>query len=194
MKEFWLCFVPLFVAVDAIGVLPMFLEFIENMDRKTVHKIIYLSSLTASVVAIFFLIVGIALFKFLGLTIADFMIAGGILLFVISMSDLITEEKIQRKIDSESLGIVPLGVPLITGPAVLTTLILLISEHSYFITIIALLINIFIVGLIFFFAQYINKLLGKTGAKIISKIAGLFLAGIGVMMVRKGIMFFSPFK
>ena len=194
MKEFWLCFVPLFVAVDAIGVLPMFLAFIENMDRKTVHKIIYLSSLTASLVAVFFLIMGIALLKFLGITIADFMIAGGILLFVISMSDLITEEKIQRKIDSESLGIVPLGVPLITGPAVLTTLILLINEHNYFITIIALLINILIVGLVFFFAQYINKLLGKTGAKIISKIASLFLAGIGVMMVRKGIMFFTSFK
>jgi len=191
MREFWLCFVPLFVAVDAIGVLPMFLGFVENMERQKVHKIIYYSVFTASVVAISFLIVGMAIFKFLGITIADFMIAGGILLFVFSMSDLITEEKIQRKIDSENLGVVPLGVPLITGPAVLTTSILLVNEHSYLIIITALLINIFIVGLVFFFAQTINTLLGKTGAKIFSKIASLFLASIGVMMVRKGIMFFG---
>ena len=158
-------------------------------DEYTVYLII-----DNGISAVSFLITGVALFKFLGFTIADFLIAGGILLFVISMSDLLREEKIQRKIDPESLGAVPLGVPLITGPAVLTTLILLINEHSYCIIILALFINIFIVGLIFFFAQYINKLLGKTGAKIISKIAGLFLAAIGIMMVRKGIMFFSSFK
>jgi len=61
---------------------------------------------------------------------ADFMVAGGILLFVISMSDLLTTEKIQRKIDPESLGAVPLGVPLITGPDVLTTSMLLMNEHG----------------------------------------------------------------
>lgn len=191
MKEFWLCFVPLFVAFDGIGVLPMFLGFIENMERPKVHKVIYYSVFTASVVAISFIILGMAIFKLLGITIADFMIAGGILLFVISISDLIAEEKIQRKIDSENLGVVPLGVPLITGPAVFTTSILLVNEHSYLIIITALLVNIFIVGLIFFFAKYINKLLGITGAKIFSKIASLILASIGVMMVRKGIMFFG---
>ena len=190
MKEFWLCFIPLFVAVDAIGVLPMFLGFTENMDKRTVRRIIYQSVITASVVALSFLAVGIAIFNLLGITIADFMIAGGILLFIISMSDLLTTEKIQRRIDPESMGAVPLGVPLITGPAVLTTAILLINEHSLLVTSAAILINIFIAGILFFFAQHINIILEKSGAKTVSKIASLFLAAIAVMMVRKGLTSF----
>jgi multiple antibiotic resistance protein len=101
-----------------------------------------------------------------------------------------TTEKIQRRIDPESMGAVPLGVPLITGPAVLTTAILLINEHSLLVTSAAILINILIAGILFFFAQYINMILGKSGAKTVSKIASLFLAAIAVMMVRKGLISF----
>ena len=80
-----------------------------------IRSIIYQSVVTASVVALLFLAIGIAVFKLLDITIADFMVAGGILLFVISISDLMTTEKKQRRVDPESLGAVPLGVPLITG-------------------------------------------------------------------------------
>ncbi len=190
MKEFWLCFVPLFVAVDAFGVLPMFIGLTESMDRPVIRSIIYQSVVTASVVALLFLAIGIAVFKLLGVTIADFMVAGGILLFVISISDLITTEKTQRRVDPESLGAVPLGVPLITGPAVLTTSILLLNEHSFLITAMAILVNILIAGIVFFFSQYIIGFLGRAGAKTVSKIASLLLAAIGVMVIRKGIEYF----
>ena len=118
------------------------------------------------------------------------MVAGGILLFVISMSDLLTSEKIQRKIDPDSLGAVPLGVPLITGPAVLTTSILLMNEHGLAATAAALVINILIAGVVFGFAETINRFLGKAGSKTVSKIASLLLAAIAVMIVRKGISAF----
>jgi len=190
MKAFWVCFVPIFFAVDAFGVLPMFLGFTEDMESEKVHQIIYQSVITASIVALAFLAVGIAVFKLLGITIADFLVAGGILLFVISLSDLFMTEKIQRRTDPESLGAVPLGVPLITGPAVLTTSILLINDHGLMMISAAILLNISIAGMIFFFARGIHRFLGKAGAKTISKIASLLLAAIGVMMVRKGIASF----
>ena len=190
MKAFWICFVPIFVAVDAFGVLPMFLGFTEDMESAKVRRIIYQSVITASIVALAFLAVGIAVFKLLGITIADFLVAGGTLLFAISLSDLLTSEKIQRRIDTESLGAVPLGVPLITGPAVLTTAILLINEHGLLMISAAILINILIAGIIFSFARHIHRFLGKAGAKTISKIASLLLAAIGIMMVRKGIASF----
>jgi multiple antibiotic resistance protein len=184
MRSFWLCFVPLFIAVDAIGVLPIFISFTKDIKPGRVRIIIYQSVITAIIVALLFLIGGKAILDMLGITVSDFMIAGGVLLFVISMSDLITNDKIQRKIDPESIGAVPIGVPLITGPAVLTTSILLLNEHGFVPTAVAILINVLIAGVVFNFSIYIHRFLGKAGTKTLSKIASLILAAIGVMIVR----------
>ena len=77
MKEFWLCFVPLFIAVDAVGVLPIFLSLTEGIEHRRVRPIILQSLATASLVALGFLWIGPALLRSLGVTVADFMIAGG---------------------------------------------------------------------------------------------------------------------
>ena len=188
MKLFWLCFVPLFVAVDAIGILPMFLSFTEGMDENRVHKVVYQSVITAMAVALFFLFAGKAILDMLGITVADFMIAGGVLLFIISISDILSSEKTQRKVDTDSMGAVPIGVPLITGPAVLTTSILLLNEYGVILTASSIILNVVIVGIVFYFSFHINRLIGKSGAKTLSKIASLLLAAIAVMIVRKGIM------
>jgi multiple antibiotic resistance protein len=180
----------MFVAVDAIGVLPMFMGFIQDVDSGRVRKILWQSVITAAAVALTFLSLGSLILELLGITVADFMVAGGILLFIIAMSDLLANEKKQRQVDPESLGAVPLGVPLITGPAVLTTSILLLNEYGFLMTSITVLINILLAGFIFSLAESINRLLGKAGARILSKIAMLFLAAIAVMIMRKGIALF----
>ena len=190
MKHFWLCFVPMFVAVDAVGVLPMYLGLTEGLEPSRVRRVLYQSIVTAAAVALAFLGAGKALLNLLGITVADFMIAGGILLFVISMTDLLTTEKTQRRVDVDSLGAVPLGVPLITGPAVLTTSILLLDQHGPVPTAASVVLNIMIAGLFFRFAGPINLVLGRAGAKILSKIASLLLASIAVMIVRKGVLAF----
>ena len=188
MRDFWACFVPLFVAVDAIGVLPMFIALTQDIEPRTARRIVRQSVFTATAVGIVFLAVGIGVLKLLGITVADFMIAGGILLFIISISDLLTSEKTQRHVDPESLGAVPLGVPLITGPAVLTTSVLLLNQHGLALTALALIVNILIAGFVFRFAEYIHRFLGRAGARTVSKIASLLLAAIGVMIVRRGII------
>lgn len=190
MIKFWLCFVPLFVAVDAIGVLPMFLNLTYGLERRKVKNIIMQSTITAMAVALAFLALGRVVLGLLGITVADFMIAGGALLFVISLNDMLAVEKRQLVIDPESLGAVPIGVPLIVGPAVLTTTILLVSDYGFAITAIATVINIIIAGFIFYVSDFINKIVGKSGAKTISKLASLILAAIAVMMIRKGIAVF----
>ena len=188
MDTFWLCFIPIFVAVDAVGVLPLFVSLTEGFNRRQIHTAIVQSVATALAVGIAFLLTGNEILQLLGITIADFMIAGGILLFALSTSDLLVFEKRQRSVDPESLGAVPLGVPLIVGPAVLTTSLLLIRSHGHALPLVALTINILIAGVLFWFASLIEKFLGKTGAKVVSKLANLLLAAFGVMMVRKGIM------
>ncbi len=188
MRDFWLCFVPLFIAVDPVGLLPMFMGLTGGMDQKQVRRVIYHSVVIATLVALAFVLVGTAVLKFLGITVADFLVAGGILLFVISLNDLVTTEKIQCRIDPDSLAAVPLAVPLISGPAVLTTSILLINEYSHPVTAAALVINIFLAGAVFRFAGVILRVFGKSGATTVSKVASLLLAAIAVMMVRKGVV------
>jgi multiple antibiotic resistance protein len=179
MYEFWLCFIPLFVAVDIVGVLPIFVALTEGLDEPRVRRVIIDSIVTALAVAIAFLALGPVLLKFLGINVSDFMIAGGLLLLVISLNDILTGPKMQREVDIESIGAVPIGVPLITGPAVLTTCMLLATTYGKPLTALAVTVNVLLVGLTFYFANPIMRRLGRTG---------LFLAAIAIMLMRKGIL------
>ena len=92
-KDIFLTFIPLFVAVDAFGVLPIFAGLTARLDKKGKDLILIQSVWTASVVAVVFILVGKLIFRFLGITIADFMIAGGAILFCISITDIINPTK-----------------------------------------------------------------------------------------------------
>jgi multiple antibiotic resistance protein len=185
MHSFWLCFIPLFVAVDAIGVLPLYMGLTQGITVGKNRSLVIQSALSALVAGLLFLMLGKWILRSLGITIEDFMIAGGIILFLLSSSDLLSFEKPHRQIDSNEIGPVPVGIPLIVGPGVLTTGMLLIDEAM---TAVALATNILIAGIVLWFAPFIAAVLGKNGAKIISKLAGLLLAAFAVMMVRRGIM------
>jgi multiple antibiotic resistance protein len=188
MKNFLLCFIPVFVAVDAIGVLPIYLGLTDGISPTYKKKIIFQSLITASIVAVAFLLVGPLILRLVGVGVSDFMVAGGVLLLVLSLSDLLTGQKRQQAIDAETVGAVPIGVPLITGPAVLTTSILLANEYGIISTTLALLANFLIVGVIFFMASPIERILGQAGSRTVSKVASLFLASISVMLIRRGIL------
>ena len=187
MNVFWLCFVPLFVAVDAVGVLPMFLSLTDGLDQRRLRTVIIQSVLTASSVAVVFVLAGPLLLRFMGITVPDFMLAGGMLLLAISLNTLLTGEKKLQEVDVSSLGAVPIGIPLITGPAVLTTCILLANTHGKAITVLAVILNIVIAGLVFGFAGPITNRLGRTGSKAVSKVASMLLAAIAVMLMRRGV-------
>lgn len=188
MRIFFLCFVPLFVAVDAIALLPLFINLTLEMKEIQINKIIWQSVMTASVVTILFIFVGKVIFSLLQITVSDFMIAGGLLLFIIAMRDLVSSDIKQLKADDETLGAVPLGVPLIVGPAVLTTSLILVNEYGHIVTLTAALINIVLAGILLIMAKPINNLFGKSGVKTLSKLASLLLSVIAIKMIRKGII------
>ncbi|MBW1989762.1 MAG: MarC family protein [Deltaproteobacteria bacterium] len=188
MGNFWLCFVPLFVAVDPLGILPIFIGFTADMEKAEVRRVIFYTMVTATAVALVFLYAGTAVLRVLGITVADFMVAGGVVLLVLSVSDLASPHKERRFVDPQSLGAVPLGVPLVTGPAVLTTSILLLREYGWVLTTSALVANMALAAAVFALARPIIRLIGRTGARIISKIAALLLAAIAVMLIRRGIV------
>jgi multiple antibiotic resistance protein len=189
LRNILLSFIPLFVAVDAIGVLPIFVSLTEGLSQKQKTKIVIQSMFTASLLAIGFIYVGKLVFKLLGITIGDFMVAGGAVLFCIAIIDIINPTK-DRRIPAKDLGAVPLGTPLIVGPAVLTTTLLIITQYGLLPTVIAVIANILVAGLIFSSSFWLIKALGEGGTKALSKIMSLLLAAIAVMLMRKGIMQF----
>jgi len=191
VTTFWLCFVPLFVAVDVIGTLPLFVGLTEGLPDERVRKVVVQSVITAMIAALLFVLVGPAFLSSVGITVADFMIAGGILLLVFSIGDMHSTAKPQQ-VDVDSLGIVPVGVPLITGPAVLTTSILLLNQYGLIATAAAVITNIVLAGFVLAGSRHVYRVLGKTGTKALSKLANIVLAAIGVMMIRRGVFACFP--
>jgi multiple antibiotic resistance protein len=186
LKNVLLAFIPIFVAVDAVGVLPIFISLTEDIEPQEKIKVIAQSMLTAFCVAVVFIILGKAVFRAMGITMGDFMVAGGAILFCLAITDIINPVK-KRRIPAKELGAVPLGTPLIVGPAVLTTSMVIISEYGLFATLISVVVNIAIAGIIFSGATVVMKVLGEAGSKALSKIMSLLLAAIAVMLVRKGL-------
>jgi len=186
VENILLAFIPIFVAVDAVGVLPIFVSLTEGTSRKEKTTTIMLSMLTALCLAIGFILLGKAVFRSLGITIGDFMVAGGAILFCIAIIDIINPLK-ERRIQSLEMGAVPLGTPLIVGPAVLTTSLVMVSQYGLFPAMVSVLANILLAGLIFSMSSVLIKVLGDSGTKALSKIMSLLLAAIAVMLVRKGI-------
>ncbi len=185
-NPYFLAFVPIFVAVDALGMIPVFLALTPGLDLAEKRKVVFSSMLTALAVAVLFLFVGRLVFSWLGITISDFLVAGGAILFILSIRDLLMFEKISVAPD-KSLGVVPLAVPLIVGPAVLTTSLVLLNSFGFLPTLFSLVINILLCGVILHFSNNLSRLLGEAGSNTVSKISNLFLAAIAVMLMRKGI-------
>jgi len=186
-KDIILTFIPIFVAMDPLGNMPIFISLTEKLCSRAKRKIIRDAVITASAAIVVFLFVGKGVFILLGITVSDFMVAGGILLLIIAITILLNIERVKRASQKE-VGIVPLGTPLIAGPAVFTTSLILIDLYGIAPTIISLITNISITGVIFINAAYISKKLGRGGTKAVSKITAILLAAIAVMMIRIGIL------
>ncbi len=186
MDTFLLWFIPLFVAMDSPGAMPIFLGLTHGLPQKQRKKVLIQSLLTAFIVGILFLFGGIPLFRFLGISLGDFQIAGGIVLLIIAILDLTHVAKELREPDP-SVGIVPIGVPLIIGPAALTTLIMLGNEFGTAKTVLSLIINLVLTAIALSNAKVVERVVGVNGMKAFSKIISLFLAAIAVMFIRVGI-------
>ncbi len=186
LSQFIIAFTALFVALDIIGTVPIYLSLTKNENVEGRHRIVNKSMLVALIVAILFMVVGRATFKHLGISLNDFKIAGGLILLIISLADLLGGPGAIHDSSGET-GVVPLAVPLISGPGVLTTLLLQTGSVGYPITLAALLANFFLAWIVLRHCDRVTKYIGKDGTVVLSKIAALLLAAIAVAMIRSGI-------
>lgn len=185
LGSFSLTFTAIFVALDIIGTVPIYLSLTKDLGLPERKAIVDKSMFVALVVALLFMAAGQTTFRHLGISLNDFRIAGGLILLLISLADLLGGPEAVQK-GSGSTGIVPLAVPLISGPGVLTTLLLQVGSAGYPITIAALLVNYALGWAILRHCDRVTRVIGRDGTVILSKIAALLLAAIAVAMIRTG--------
>lgn len=185
LKQVLNTFIPIFVAVDIFVVLPIFISITEGVSKEKRKRIIRDSILTGLAVSLVFVALGEVIFRLLNITSDDFKIAGGLVLLVFAILDIVRHGEERRK-PPGTMGIVPIGVPLIVGPAVLTTLLVLVDHFGILPTLISLLLNLVVVYVSFSKAEVIIKFLGRGGVAAFSKVMAILLASIAVMMIRLG--------
>ncbi len=189
LKQFLLSFIPIMVALDAPGTLPIYVGMTEGLERQERKRIVRQSIITAFLVAVGFILVGRAIFNALGILVEDFMIAGGVVLLIIAITDVVRagERKLER---GPEFGVVPLGTPIIAGPGTLTTSLVLVGTSGYLPVILSLFVNLLIAWIIFAQADRIIRFIGLSGSRAFAKVASLILAAFAVKMIRSGIFKF----
>ena len=188
MQAFLSAFLPLLVAVDIVGVLPVYLGCVAAVEASARRRIVVEATLTAAGVGGGFLFLGDGILRIVGVSVGDFQVAGGLLLLVLALYDLLHPELPLRQ-PGVHLGVVPLGTPLIAGPAVLTTLLTLARTQGYLLVLLAFGLNLVLVWAVLRWASLIIRAIGEAGARAVAKVFELLLAAIGVMLVRRGLEF-----
>jgi len=180
-------FIPLFVATNIFMLLPIFISITKEMTKVKRKVVVRDSILTAIIVSFLFIALGELIFRILGITTDDFKIAGGTVLLVFAVRDLVYSGEERLKPDIK-VGVVPIGVPLIVGPAVLTNILLLVDHYGIVPTIISLILNLLIIWISLINAERIISIVGRGGIIGIAKVMALLLASIAIMMIRIGVV------
>ena len=186
--KFLQAFIPLFVAIDPIGLAAVFLGLGQNIAPARRQKIAGQATWTGGLVALGFLFLGQSIFKALGISVNDFQIAGGLILLIIASKELVLSGKDAENV-SEDFGVVPLGMPMIAGPASITTLLVLAQTPSLGLrfALLALAANLAIVIAALRYSHWFGLKIGSTGLRAISKIIAMLLAAIAISMIRRGL-------
>jgi multiple antibiotic resistance protein len=185
VHKFFVAFIPIFVSIDAIGLVAMFLGLAGDTPREQRQREGFIAIFTALCISVGFIFLGKIIFTALGITVADFQVAGGLILLGIAGRELLNVAPTSREA-TDDFGVVPLGMPLIAGPALLTALLVLVDTVGLVFTVAALLVNLALVVIAFWNADLVAHWMGRQGLRGVSKIVALLLAAIAVSLIRRG--------
>ncbi len=189
-------FIFLFAVIDPVGSIPVFIAVTQGFDKKQKKAIAIRATVVATIVLLFFIVAGEPLLDAIQVPLPSFQIAGGIVLFMFAMTMIFGESKPEREINTitevNEKAIFPLAIPSIASPGAMLAVVLLtknedhpISEQA--ITSLVMLSVLIIVVVFLLMASKIQKLIGESGASLISRIMGLILSSIAVSNVVEGI-------
>lgn len=187
LHEFLKAVIALFIIVDPLGNVPIFIGLTENMSNSERKKTFRVAVIVSFILLMVFAILGQQLLAIFGISIYSFMVAGGILLMVIAIKILVFGGWEERAIPPESVGAVPIACPLLAGPGAITTTIVILQTSGIIVTVLSVLIISLIVWLIFNFIGPIHSFLGKTGSAVIARVMAIFIAAIAIGFIVEGL-------
>jgi multiple antibiotic resistance protein len=191
-----------FVVVDPLAAVPFFLVMTRDDSVEQRRETARRAAWTAFIVLSFFALAGAVVFKALGITMAAFKMAGGVLLLIMAVDMLrtrppearITDTEVQAGALKEDVAIVPLAMPLLAGPGAIATVVVLMGRAragERWWQVIPVLASIALVALsaylILGFATQVDRVLGRTGLAILERVAGLLLAAIAFQFLIDGV-------
>lgn len=207
LAAFLSAFLPLFVAVNIPGILPLYMGMTESLTRQQRAQLLVRAIAAAFTLAVLMLFAGNVIFQTLGISVDHLRVGGGLILLVIAVSDLAFNnsqrrrggDKTDRKrveaavgaavADAEpvDLPVVPLGIPLMIGPGAITTILISDGQFGWVVTLLSIALNLLLVFLAFTFGPRLLRIFGPDTSKAVAKVASLFLAAIAVAMIGAGI-------
>jgi len=202
MSSLPVIFFSLFVTIDAIGVTPIFVSLTSNSSDEIRRKMALRGVLIASMILLLFAVSGAGILYTLGIDLPAFRIAGGILLLLLSIDMVLakpqsamrteTEEEKEEALHKQDISVFPLAIPLLSGPATITMLILFMQQaHGNLLQqtliLLALAVNMVICWIVLRFSISISKMLGKTGINVLNRIFGILLTALACQFFIDGI-------
>ena len=180
-------FIALFVVMDPVGSLPMIISLTKGMPTAEVRRSMDRAVSVAGILLFVFLFLGLNIFAFFRIDLDSFQIAGGIILLIIGILYVLGASLKYVKHHGNDLS-VPIGTPLLTGPGVIMTTIILVREHGTLVTIIASFLTLIATYIILINSARLYRVLGEHWTNVISRVMGIILAAIAVRFITEGIL------
>jgi len=180
----------LFIIVDPFGNIPIFMGLTEAIPENQRKKLYNTATLVGVILLLVFAFTGQYILTIFNLSIYSFEVAGGILLLIVSIRILISGSKHVSDESPETLGAVPIAIPLLVGPGAITTTIFNLQTYGILITIISVIVVLALTWVILRFINKIYRVLGKTGSLVIARVMALLISAIAIQYILTGVTHF----
>lgn len=192
-------FSAVFFVVDPLAVLPVFLAITATETPEHKRATAMRAAITCGITLTVFAAAGSLIFRFFGITLGAFKIAGGVLLFLVALDMMqarpsrtrSTPEEEKEGVAKADVAIIPLAIPLLSGPGSIATVMVLMSKHKQLIYMVPVFASIFLTAVITWLmlrgAEWMERRLSKTFMNVVTRVMGLILAAVAVEFVINGI-------
>jgi multiple antibiotic resistance protein len=177
----------LFIVVDPFGNIPIFMSLTGKMSEGQKRKVFNTACLVGFILLLVFAFTGQEIFNIFGISIYSFEIAGGILLLIISIRILISGSFHEKEESPESIGAVPIAMPLLVGPGAITTTIFNLQAYDVYVAALSVLVVLVLTWVILRFMNKVYRFLGKTGALVIARVMALLIAALAIQYILNGL-------
>ena len=177
----------LFIVLDPIGNSPYFYVLTKNYSNEARRKIISMSVSVAAFIMLFFAVLGDLIFDLLDVTVDDFRIAAGIILLIYFIAILLEIDLGPKQISEENIAVVPLAMPLLAGPAAISTVIYIKYVWGLEYALLSTVVNLLLAYPILLAGNLLAKYMGKNGSLVFEKLMAMIMAAFAVSMIREGL-------